>query len=1003
MERIRDHFHPIKTSEICCADHANELITIFKHQNREFKILGVLLNYSEKIETIFLLNNSDENIRLKQKLGKLYNKFALIQGLELRKIKILLESAQLLFASLPEEQENLGYLATANSNLAYIWRTEGNYEKATKFLDQTAAIERKISDLTGEVLTKINKSAVYNEMGAYRDSYFTIKDVVHKLEKKIEEMRTGKDENFLKKSKKFIETLQLLIIAYINFIVSLENLNEDDKSVEAKNKKETGSELCFKFLGENHQLSGYFKDYFKNSVESMSNVPSDVEIYSIKSSVNDDSIRKNNKIEKIVVKANSRSASNLIFDKKKVLGLARDLPEKQNIMKNSKKNSEKSFSMTINGNKELPGQNSPKILSRQDHSFTQKSYSRNIFKEIKRKDSSNSIILKNEANKLVKSVSNTKEEQKPTNEKGITTKTSDKSIIKTLEKPSENTIERLNLQTKENPIINSKQYPIINKKENTEMNSTESALKIIRIPGSALPSIPLRPCMNHSLNRYHFSSKEPRKDYSYLLDPLLSPISTQFDTYIGITKTISKSKRIVVCCLQLDNTIPNLAISASAEDSNDFLSSEFITINDLQRILTYLHIFDVLPIYIQPRFVNSFQIFCYFFLMPFIRVVPFEENNSEKIELWANAESLIPEMTQIFLNTICSINLYFIEKLSLRLVIFNASEEEIDENGEQESENYRKCIRIEIALDEKASESLLTYNLNHDLDKPVKFVDSVKTFNTKFIAELDSIISELELCIKDKFGPLLTFDQFVEINDYILIRARIVEETFDKVFWTVEDNRVKLCWDIKAKQLSKANSSPRKNNLSAMISYSYSQIHSTFGLRVDKLDKGETAILAYYLLECMKFDVSKEEDDDNFESASIINLPLKNLKSFQYFLTNDYKIPVKLTIVGVGSSLIGIKAGVFDNENCIMNCCWFLIDNHLHSRAHMKNKWHNKYNQGVLTGKLNDTDLLDILDKENGWNKLVQVLKIKGLDVWIETVDGYHNFESLESALMTSK
>ena len=79
-------------------------------------------------------------------------------------------------------------------------------------------------------------------------------------------------------------------------------------------------------------------------------------------------------------------------------------------------------------------------------------------------------------------------------------------------------------------------------------------------------------------------------------------------------------------------------------------------------------------------------------------MVEVQENNLEKIELWARGESLISnENTQVFLNTECNVLLYFIEKFSLKLVICNASDEESNE----------KSLRVDIVLDEAAAGLLL--------------------------------------------------------------------------------------------------------------------------------------------------------------------------------------------------------------------------------------------------------------------------------------------------------
>ena len=82
--------------------------------------------------------------------------------------------------------------------------------------------------------------------------------------------------------------------------------------------------------------------------------------------------------------------------------------------------------------------------------------------------------------------------------------------------------------------------------------------------------------------------------------------------------------------------------------------------------------------------------------MPFVGVAN-SKDNTEKFEIWAKSESLLPEnLSQMFLGTRCSISLYFIEKFTLKLVIYKLTEDE------EESEI---ALRIELILDE-VSESL---------------------------------------------------------------------------------------------------------------------------------------------------------------------------------------------------------------------------------------------------------------------------------------------------------
>jgi tetratricopeptide (TPR) repeat protein len=252
------HHHPLNASSICCPEHVFELISIYTQQNREDETLSILLFFSENMETHFLLDNSESSQDLKQKLGRFYNKFALKKTLNPLTMHQLLDTSFNLLSSLPDSTDNLGYLATATSNLAFIAKEEGDLEKAVKLLDKALSIDKKLEDGAGEIITRINKAAVLNEMAAFREAFFTVKDCFAKLDKKVTEYIRSVSEKELKNSKKFKETLQLFLVASVNLLKALENIDDTSLISEARSKKQKSYDLSLKYLGESHQLTNFF-------------------------------------------------------------------------------------------------------------------------------------------------------------------------------------------------------------------------------------------------------------------------------------------------------------------------------------------------------------------------------------------------------------------------------------------------------------------------------------------------------------------------------------------------------------------------------------------------------------------------------------------------------------------------------------------------------------------------------------------------------------------------
>lgn len=1003
MEKSEGHYHPLSTSEFCCAVHVHELLIIFIQQKKEIEILSVLLNFSYQMQTSFLLDNSNANIELKLKLGKICNKFALNQRLDFTNMEILLETCFNLYSSLPETQEYLGYLATASSNLAFLAKNEGDYDKACRYLEQSSSIEKQIQDSTGDLMTKINKAAVYNEMEAYQKALDIIRSPVSKLEKKINSMQNQKQDSNLRGSKKFIETLQLLLISYINLVTALENMQDPDCNAEAEAKKTLGFQLCQRFLGENYHLNRYFQSYKPYSLKNLSNLISDYDVVSNKSIIDSD---------KSILISNESSldiTSNKVPIKPLILNPSMSEPVINKINYSSQSESlksDKSKSKIL----EKPKISSRKIIAA--GKTTPKSP--DFFQNIGKIEPENPLLKSEPKIQTEKILPKTDLKIKPN--KIISNAEPSKIVPKSEPKAElDKMVSKSEPKTGPDRIIHkteSKTQPkTMHAEVEMKLNFTRSitlgmvpesstrSVKVIRVPGNNLPFIPVRCCSYQNSYKFNFPQLQLPRTYEYLLDPLKSPILNQLNVEIGTVKFLDHSDRLIMCSLVLENNIINLSIIATTQDSKDhYLISEYTKINDLKSILSYLCILDLLPSYMLPGFINSFEKFCKFYLMPFIRIVEIEETSTENIELWARAESLLPQDTkQVFLNTMCSVSLYYIENLNLRLVIANILDEESSD----------KSLRLDIRLDESSSEILIKYYPQPVINKEFIYIPSIEPFDPKFIEELDSIISEIELCIKDEFGPVVTFDEFIDKNNFLLVRANISGEKLDKTLWVLEDQRSKLCWNIKVKKLHKLNSSRHKRNFIYQFNYSYFKIYSIYGVKVDKISKRESSILAYFILESYKIDESMEKEFEENENETIsedcfIVFQLKSLKSIRKFIGNQYRIPITLSIVGINTHLIGIKASIFDIETCIENSCWFLLDGNFYMQKQFKSKKIGRFNDGILNKLLSESRLIEILEKQKGWDKVMNALNFEKNCLRIHSVGGFSYIESLENIIIRS-
>ena len=375
-------------------------------------------------------------------------------------------------------------------------------------------------------------------------------------------------------------------------------------------------------------------------------------------------------------------------------------------------------------------------------------------------------------------------------------------------------------------------------------------------------------------------------------------------------------------------------------------------------------------------------------------VVEVQENNLEKIELWARGESLISnENTQVFLNTECNVLLYFIEKFSLKLVICNASDEESNE----------KSLRVDIVLDEAAAGLLLRVHEIPVIYNNTRFVPCVENFSIEFMEHLDPIISEIELSVKDELGPRVLFDEFIEKNNYVLIRTSISGQGFEKVIWMIQDNRKRLGWDIKIKTLHKANSSGRKRNFTLTYFYSYYALLLNFGVFIDRLEELHVRILAYFVMESIKVEMPGDDEINGVETCgNVIAMPVKSLKSYRGFSKDQYKLPITLSIVGVNTFLIGVKASIFNVETCSEISAWLILDGNFYKHDQPKVKKIEKP-KGALSVKLHETKLIDTLEKEKGWEKIMACVKAEKNSIYILGSQGDTVFESLENVLIKGK
>jgi tetratricopeptide (TPR) repeat protein len=92
--------------------------------------------------------------------------------------KTLLESVENILSNVKYDKESQSLLATVCCNLSYIYCHEQELDLALDALDRAYKIDRKNKDLIGCVTIRLNKCALLNTLGNYREAYTNISEAI---------------------------------------------------------------------------------------------------------------------------------------------------------------------------------------------------------------------------------------------------------------------------------------------------------------------------------------------------------------------------------------------------------------------------------------------------------------------------------------------------------------------------------------------------------------------------------------------------------------------------------------------------------------------------------------------------------------------------------------------------------------------------------------------------------------------------------------------------------
>jgi hypothetical protein len=341
------------------------------------------------------------------------------------------------------------------------------------------------------------------------------------------------------------------------------------------------------------------------------------------------------------------------------------------------------------------------------------------------------------------------------------------------------------------------------------------------------------------------------------------------------------------------------------------------------------------------------------------------------------------------------VSVYQITLTALRLVL--------NEFGDEESIDRSLCI--DLVLDQEAAGLLLKeYEAQYVSES---CLPSLKPLDMSFFKHLDPVITELELYVKDCLHLNATFSKLIKSKLLFKVRASIEGKTFEKTLWTIRDLRSQQVWQIRAKSLAPSNSSGRRNRCEAVINFSYSSISQNYGVHIDLLEHSERLVFAHYTLNSLRLESHADDEACSAESF-IVPAGVVNVINKRSMKTADSKVPITLSLIGQGSKLLGVKATLFDVQQCLELGCFFPIFGELFQKKAAKppekKKRRFEVMDALLSEAVNGSNIADLLDSESGWGHLLNCVQVAGGKLFIRDLLGRKAYlDSLENLMLHYK
>ena len=455
---------------------------------------------------------------------------------------------------------------------------------------------------------------------------------------------------------------------------------------------------------------------------------------------------------------------------------------------------------------------------------------------------------------------------------------------------------------------------------------------LLRMPNSQLPQIPLRSFALKHRDIGLFPRVKSVTDYKRLLMQRLSERTETMRT----TRVVDEA----VYTVQWTANQSISVFSASTPQGNN-PPDESLSTEDLCKLLDLLYLEDTAPKYLKAGLSLSLSDFARFCVFPYLQISPISKKASKRLEFWSFAPSLLPSLSS-----------KVVSGKKKRLTVHQISEWMV------------RVTLAEICNAPKAENSLY-FEVQFDTETMKKVC--ITEENTGLVQE-----------IKPEFASLLepAFEEIAKMTktgrQFLLIRVLVSSDSPYLILHFLRDHPSSRTLEIDTVTTSKQHSIEA-------VYLSYVQLVSKFGLPLKETTTEVRELISGFILDSVIVERIIDSNDMLVRLAQC-----EEVTGHRAFMTlGTQLVPVTLTLMGVKTRIIGVKAVAWDAVKTVeMGVMWYAdsrnyrntLENSGASQSRKKKKLEKADRLSEMAEK--ETSLVTLLEERMGWETLLQALSL---------------------------